>query len=63
MLGKFHVLHIPPHNQTLHKIYVVKVGKKMAQSLTPRKSSQFFYREKNRIRKIREKSGYEIPNI
>ena len=44
-------------------IYVVKVGKKLAKSSTPYKSLQYFFPGKNRIRKIREKSGYEISYI
>ena len=61
--NKFHVLQLPPGNQTFYKIYAVKVGKKMAQSLTPRKSPQIFFPGKNRNRKIREKSGHEILDI
>ena len=41
-------------------IYVVKVGYKMAKSLTSAKSLQEKFPGKNRIRKIREKSGYQI---
>ena len=35
----------------------------MVNSLTSRKSAHCFFPGKNRIRKIREKSGYEISNI
>ena len=35
----------------------------MAESLTSHKSALSFFPDKNRIRKIREKSGYEIPGI
>ena len=35
----------------------------MALSLTSRNLPHFFFREKNRIRKIREKSGYKNPGI
>ena len=48
---------------TFHYIYVVKVGKILAKSLTLHKSAHYFFPGKNRIRKIREKSGYEIPGI
>ena len=36
---------------------------KMAEGLTLRNSAHYFFPGKNRIRKIREKSGYEIPWI
>ena len=42
---------------TFHYIYVVKVGKILAKSLTLHKSAHYFFPGKNRIRKIREKSG------
>ena len=39
----FHVLHLPPPDQTAYIIYVVKVGKKLAKSLTSRKSAHSFF--------------------
>ena len=48
---------------TFHYIYVVKVGKILAKSLTLPKSTQYFFPGKNQIQKIREKSGYEILGI
>ena len=56
----FHVLQLPPANQTAYIIYVVKEGKNLAKSFTSSKSPQYFFPGKNRIRKIREKSGYQI---
>ena len=56
----FHICQLLPGNQTAYIIYVVKVGNKMAKSLTLPKSAQYFFPGKNRIRKIREKSGYQI---
>ena len=35
----------------------------MVKSLTSHKSAHYFFPGKNRIRKIREKSGYQIPRI
>ena len=40
-----------------------KSGQKLTKSLTLHKSAHYFFPGKNRIRKIREKSGYEIPGI
>ena len=59
----FHVLHLPPPNQTAYIIYVVKVGNKLAKSWTISKCLQTKIPGKNRSRKIWEKSGYEIPNL
>ena len=59
----FHVLQLPPANQTAYIIYVVKVGKKLAKSWTICNPLQTKIPGKNRIRKIREKSGYQIPII
>ena len=56
----FHVLQLPPANQTAYIIYVVKEGKNLAKSFTSSKSPQYFFPGKNRIRKIREKSGHQI---
>ena len=39
------------------------MGYKMGKSLTSRKSAHSFFPGKNRIRKIREKSGYKNPGI
>ena len=39
------------------------MGYEMGKSLTSRKSAHSFVPVKNRIRKIREKSGFEIPAI
>ena len=39
------------------------MGYEMGKNLTSRKSAHSFVPGKNRIRKIREKSGYEIPGI
>ena len=59
----FHVLHIPPQDQTAYIIYVVNMGKKLAKSWTIYNHLQTKIPGKNRIRKIREKSGYQIPII
>ena len=55
-----------PHSSTDRRTDVVKFGYKiykMAYSLTLRMSAHCFFPGKNRIRKIREKSGYEISYI
>ena len=55
-----------PHSSTDRRTDVVKFGYKiykMAYSLTLRKSAHCFFPGKNRIRKIREKSGNEIFHI
>ena len=57
------MLQLPPANQTAYIIYVVKVGKKLAKSWTVYKSLQTKIPGKNRIRKFREKSGYQNPDI
>ena len=57
------MLQLPPANQTAYIIYVVKVGKKLAKSWTIYKSLQTKILGKNWIQKIRENSGYEIPDI
>ena len=59
----FHVQQLAVANQTEYIIYVVKVGNKMAKSWTVSKSLQEKNPGKNRIRKIWEKSGYQIPVI
>ena len=41
------MLQLPPGNQSPCKIYVVKVGKKMAKSLTVRYPAQFYFQGKN----------------
>ena len=56
----FHVLQLPPANQTAYMISVVKVSKNLAKSFTSSKSPQYFFLGKNWTRKIREKSGYQI---
>ena len=60
ILDHFHVQQLRAANQTVCIIHVVKVGKNLAKSLTICKSLQLFFLGKNRIRKIREKSGYEF---
>ena len=55
-----------PHSSTDRRTDVVKFGYKiykMAYSLTLRMSAHCFFPGKNRIRKIREKSGNEIFHI
>ena len=59
----FHICQLLPVNQIAYIIYVVKVGKKLASSLTVHNPAQFLFPGKNRIRKIREKSGYQIFTI
>ena len=52
-----------PHSSTDRRTDVVLFGNKMVKmvkGLTLRKSAHCFFPGKNRIRKIREKSGYEI---
>ena len=56
----FHVQQLAAASQIAYIIYVVKVGKKLAKSLTLYKSLQKEIQGKNRIRKIREKSGHQI---
>ena len=42
-LAHFHICQLLPVNQTVYIIYVVKVGKNLAKSLTPSKSPQYFF--------------------
>ena len=57
----FHVLHLPPPNQTVYIIYVVKLGKKLAKSWTVSKSLQTKIPGKTGSGKSGKKSGYQIP--
>ena len=55
-----------PHSSTDRRTDVVLFGNKMVkmvEGLTLHKSAHCFFPGKNRIRKIREKSGYEISYI
>ena len=58
--ANFHICQLLPVNQTAYIIYVVKACYNLEKSLTPSKSEQEKIPGKNRIRKIREKSGYQI---
>ena len=49
--------------QFIYKTLHFHVGYKMVKNLTSRNLPHFLFREKNRIRKFREKSRYQIPNI
>ena len=59
----FHVLQLPPANRETDVVLFYNIKIKMALSFTSSKSPQFFFPGKNRIRKFREKSGYEIFHI
>ena len=49
--------------QFIYKTLHFHVGYKMVKNLTSRNLPHFLFREKNRIRKFREKSRYQIPNF
>ena len=59
----FHVLQLAPGNRRTDALDIGTKEVIMASSLTVRKSAQFLFPGKNRIRKIREKSGYQIFTI
>ena len=59
----FHVLHTPPQDRKTDIVLFGNKMVKMAKGLTLHKSAHCFFPGKNRIRKIREKSGYEISYI
>ena len=63
ILAQFHMLQVPPGKESFYIIYVEKMGKKLARNWTIYKSLQTKIPGKNQIRKIREKSGYQIPII
>ena len=56
----FHVLHTPPQDRKTDIVLFGNKMVKMAKGLTLHKSAHCFFPGKNRIRKIREKSGYNI---
>ena len=53
----------PPTSKFVWNKNSVYIGNKMVNSLTSHKSAHYFFLGKNRNRKIRKKSGYEIPGI
>ena len=53
----------PPTSKFVWNKNSVYIGNKMVNSLTSHKSAHYFFPGKNRNRKIRKKSGYEIPGI
>ena len=59
----FHICSIMLQTKFLYKTWHFHMGYEMGKSLTSRKSAHSFFPGKNRIRKIREKSGYKIFDI
>ena len=59
----FRLCPIMPQSQFIYKTWYLYETHKMAKSLTSHKSAHHFFPGKNRIRKIREKSGSGIPAI
>ena len=59
----FRICPIMPQLQFIYKTLDIYKGHKMGKSLTSHKSAHYFFLGKNRNRKIRKKSGYEIPGI
>ena len=59
----FRICPIEPQIQIIYKTLHFHMGYEMGKNLTSRKSAHSFFPGKNRIRKIREKSGYKNPDI
>ena len=59
----FRICPIMPQLQFIYKTLDIYKGHKMGKSLTSHKSAHYFFLGKNRIQKIREKSGFNILSI
>ena len=63
ILANFHICQLLPGKLATYSAIQINTMDKMAESLTMHNPAQFLFPGKNRIRKIREKSGYQIFTI